>query len=126
MKHIRVLACSLGLAVLSCILSSCEAQSGQVQYKRWTVGKPILQARKQSAFDNVAVKDPSIVFYDGKYHLFYTGKRAEHTNNSVKYEIGTGYVSAETLEGLAAGRRYELTRILDTDIIAPQIFYFSS
>jgi len=110
--------------VLSCILSSCKAEIGQVNYKTWTVSKPILQARDKNAFDNVAVKDASIVYYNGKYHLFYTSKRAEDTDNGVKYEIGTGYVCAEILEGLAAAQRYELTKILDADIIAPQIFYF--
>jgi len=123
-KHETKLACSLVLVVLSCILSSCKPETAQVHYKTWTVSKPILQAGDKNAFDNVAVKDASIVYYNGKYHLFYTSKRAEHTDNGVKYQIGTGYVCAETLEGLAAAQRYELTEILDADIIAPQIFYF--
>ncbi len=87
---------------------------------KWKVSKPILKKGDVDAFDNVAVKDPSIVFYDGKYHVFYTSKNLKDN----KYGVGCGYVAAESFEKLADAKRYNLSEILDANIIAPQVFYF--
>lgn len=38
----------------------------------WT----ILFRSKAEPFDHFAVKDPTIVFANGKYHMFYTGANA--------------------------------------------------
>lgn len=105
-------------------LGSC-AGAGTVNYKKWTVSRPVFQAVSDGAFENVAVKDPSIVYYDGRYHLFYTGKRVDHTADGAKYRITTGYAAAPTLEGLNGAKRYNLSKIVDGVIIAPQIFYFA-
>lgn len=110
-----------GVALLG--LSSCKNEM-RVNYKHWTVSKPIFQAVEQGAFENVAVKDPSIVYYDGQYHLFYTGKRADETAEGPKYSITTGYVTAPTLEELNTAKRHNLSEIVGGNIIAPQIFYF--
>jgi predicted GH43/DUF377 family glycosyl hydrolase len=112
-----------GVALLG--LSSCK-NAVRVNYRYWTVSKPIFQAVEQGAFENVAVKDPSIVYYDGQYHLFYTGKRVDETAEGVTYSITTGYVAAPTLEELNTANRYNLSEIVGGNIIAPQIFYFSS
>ena len=90
----------------------------------WKVSKPILKKGGNKDFDNVAVKDPSIVFFDGKYHVFYTSKKETQTENGIVYGMGCGYVTAESLEKLADAKRYNLSEILDTNIIAPQVFYF--
>ncbi len=88
---------------------------------KWKVSKSILKKGDADAFDNVAVKDPSIVFYDGKYHVFYTSKNFKDN----KYGVGCGYVAAESLEKLADAKRYNLSGIIDSNIIAPQVFYFA-
>ncbi len=95
-----------------------------MNYKNWKVSKPILKKGGKEAFDNVAVKDPSIVFFDGKYHVFYTSKKETQTVKGVVFGMGCGYVTAESLEKLADAKRYNLSKILDTNIIAPQVFYF--
>ncbi|MEA1952178.1 MAG: non-reducing end alpha-L-arabinofuranosidase family hydrolase, partial [Planctomycetota bacterium] len=41
---------------------------GLFPYKRWTVGKPIFKAGAAGTFDDVSVKDPSIVRHDGNWH----------------------------------------------------------
>ena len=87
----------------------------------WKVTKPILKKSDKNAFDNIAVKDPSIVFYDNKYHVFYTGKN--YKNN--KFDVCCGYVVADSLEELANAKRYNFSEILDVNIIAPQVFYFA-
>ena len=47
------------------------------QYKKWTVSKSLFLPGKEGEFDDVAVKDPTIVFYNGKYHMFYTSKASK-------------------------------------------------
>ncbi len=114
----------LVLPIAALGLGSCGNEA-QVSYKDWNVSAPIFQAVDEGAFENVAVKDPSIVYYDGKYHLFYTGKRADKTEDGVNYSITTGYVSAPTLGELNAAKRHNLSEIVGGEIIAPQVFYFT-
>jgi len=98
---------------------------GVVDYEKWTVRGPVFQAVSEGAFENVAVKDPSIVYHDGKYHLFYTGKHVDQTKDGVKYSITTGYVAAPTLATLNSAKRYNLSELVGGSIIAPQVFYFA-
>jgi hypothetical protein len=112
------------MAVLSFTLLSCQKEAGQVQYHKWTVSTPILTKGTENSFDNVAVKDPSIVFYQGKYHLFYTGKSSKSIDGKARYDLDTGYVSAATLEGLKGAKRYNLRDIVGEIVIAPQVFFF--
>ncbi|MCD6288481.1 MAG: family 43 glycosylhydrolase, partial [Candidatus Hydrogenedentes bacterium] len=91
---------------------------GLFPYKRWTVGKPIFKAGPVGTFDDIAVKDPSIVRYGDNWHMFYTSK------SSGKFADGVGYVSAPTLAGLNRAKRYNLSALVGSEVIAPQIFYF--
>jgi len=99
-----------------------------VSFNRWYVSEPILEAGPANSFDEISVKDPSIVYYNGKYHLFYTGKATYETRDSLKYlsknGSGLGYVSASTLKDLAAAKRYDMGAITGSVIVAPQVFYF--
>jgi hypothetical protein len=90
--------------------------------RQWTVGETILKAGPKGSFDDVAVKDPSIVEHDGQWHLFYTSK---HGGDSKTRRTALGYVRASTLAGLAVAPRTEMESILGEAIIAPQVFYFS-
>ena len=83
----------------------------------WTVSSPILLPGEKGSFDEVSVKDPSVVYYSGKWHVFYTagGKAC------------TGYVSANTLKELQTAPRFELTQIRGKKsryACAPQVFFF--
>jgi hypothetical protein len=85
---------------------------------RWAISDPILVPGPEGLFDHVAVKDPSVVFFKGMWHVFYTARsKAEYT---------TGYVSAKTLEGLQSAARYELRVIRGKSRYgcAPQILYY--
>jgi hypothetical protein len=73
-------------------------------------------------FDDMAVKDPSIVYYNGNYHLFYTGR-----------DVGTGgnwrmgYASAVSLEGLNAAKRTYMSSLNGGSYFcAPQVFWFAA
>ena len=41
---------------------------------RWTAGPVLLAAGAAGTFDEVAVKDPSLVHHGGPWHLFYTAR----------------------------------------------------
>ena len=117
MKRIII---TISLLILPCYIWAGE----RIQYKKWTTSKPLFTARPDNPLYNVAVKDPSIVYYNGNYHLFYTAKSARETENGLKYEIGTAYTCAPTLDALNKAKRYSIDSIVDDCVVAPQIFYF--
>lgn len=72
------------------------------------------------SFDDLAVKDPSIVYSGGRYHLFYTG-RDKGTGGLWRM----GYANATTIAGLkTAGRTYMSALNAGSYFCAPQVFWF--
>jgi len=72
------------------------------------------------AFDDLAVKDPSIVYSGGKYHLFYTG-RDKGTGGLWRM----GYASATSIAGLkTASHTYMSALNAGSYFCAPQVFWF--
>ena len=72
------------------------------------------------AFDDLAVKDPSIIYSGGKYHLFYTG-RDKGTGGLWRM----GYASATSIANLkTATRTYMSALNAGSYFCAPQIFWF--
>ena len=84
----------------------------------WEIGDYIFSPGPTGAFDEIAVKDPSIVFYENKWHIFYTARS--------KNEYITGYVTAKDFKNLNAVSRKELKQIRGKTRYgcAPQVFYF--
>ncbi len=113
---------------LSLVSLSPKSLAGTFQYKKWFVTEPTLQAGASGAIDDVSVKDPTIVRYGGKFHLFYTSKASREATKKHKFlsknRSGIVYVAAETLEGLKDAKRHDLGKICQTVIVAPQVFYF--
>ena len=85
---------------------------------QWTISTPILRPGPQGSFDEVSVKDPSIVHFEGMWHLFYTARS--------KKEYSTGYVSAEKLTDLQSAQRHNLKMIRGKTPYgcAPQLLYY--
>lgn len=85
----------------------------------WELSPPLFSPGGHGTFDEVAVKDPSIVFWKGQWHLFYTARSKE--------EYTTGYVAASSWDELDQGRRQVLSQIRGKTRYgcAPQVFYFS-
>lgn len=83
----------------------------------WRTAGPIMLAR-EDAFDATAVKDPTIVQHENRWHLFYTAR------GHGQYSIG--YTAADSLEELGRGERYALGALVDSEhyAAAPQVFYF--
>ncbi|NQT16232.1 MAG: hypothetical protein HQ582_25970 [Planctomycetes bacterium] len=101
---------------------SSRKPGGLFPYKRWAAGKPIFKAGPAGTFDDVSVKDPSIVRHDGRWHVFYTSKPSRDARQFVD---GVGYVSAPTLAGLNRAKRHNINALVGDEVIAPQIFYFT-
>lgn len=73
-----------------------------------------------AAFDDLAVKDPSIVYSGGRYHLFYTGR-----DKDAGGLWRMGYASATSIANLrTAGRTYMSALNAGSYFCAPQVFWF--
>ncbi len=66
------------------------AGAGEPDEKKWILSNPLLYPGEKGSFDEVAVKDPSIVFYEGSWHLFFTARSAK------QYTIGHASVDKLT------------------------------
>ena len=83
---------------------------------RWSSSPPLLEPVDADGDQYYSVKDPSVVRYDGRWHVFFTirGKKRSH-------QIGT--VSFTSWEEANKAPRHTL-RISDGYFCAPQVFYF--
>jgi predicted GH43/DUF377 family glycosyl hydrolase len=72
-------------------------------------------------FDDLSVKDPSIVYSEGKYHLFYTAR------NKAVSGWQMGYVSASQISQLNMSTRNYMSALNGGSYFcAPEVFWFSS
>jgi len=72
------------------------------------------------AFDDLAVKDPSIIYNGGRYHMFYTGR---DKGSGGLWRMG--YTSATSIANLkTASRTYMSALNAGSYFCAPQIFWF--
>ncbi|MHC4756249.1 MAG: non-reducing end alpha-L-arabinofuranosidase family hydrolase [Planctomycetota bacterium] len=113
-----VACCFLAISLFGCNGRMCGADANW-RPQEWVQEKVVLEHGEQGSFDEVSVKDPTIVFYKGKWHVFYTARRKE--------QYGLGYVSAKTLEGLKTAKRHFLSQMRSVKseyAAAPQVFYF--
>ena len=71
------------------------------------------------SFDDISVKDPSIVYYGGKWHLFYTGRDANMWR--------MGYATASRIEDLKNAQHVLITSVnAGSYYCAPQVFWFEA
>lgn len=88
----------------------------------WHIDSRCFTDGPTGAFDDLAVKDPSIIFYNNKYHVFYTGRDKDANGN---WQMG--YVSAATISGLeTAERNYMSALNAGSYFCAPQVFWFEA
>ena len=98
------------LFILLVLITYCQfyVDRPELQYKKWVVSEPLLTKGPSGTFDDAAVKDPSIVYYKGKYHLFYTSKSTKSTRESLKY---VGNVPLFTTRDIETMKKELLTKI---------------
>ena len=82
----------------------------------WKVSSPLVSPLQREGDFTYSVKDPSIVRYDGRWHLFCTlrGKKRSHN---------VEYITFDDWGNTANAQRYYLP-ISDGYYCAPQVFYF--
>ena len=79
----------------------------------------VLSHGVDDTFDETAIKDPSIVYFENSWHIFYTAR------GKGRYSIG--YSSSPSLSQFVHAERHQLKLSVDISRIdcAPQIFYFT-
>ncbi len=115
----RRFSCIVLTACFWVSLARCATPGGDIGARSWMISDPILRPGPPGSFDEVAVKDPSVVFSGGQWHVFYTARS--------KTEYTTGYVAAEALADLNISPRHELKMIRGKSRYgcAPQILFYT-
>ncbi|MEM6646983.1 MAG: non-reducing end alpha-L-arabinofuranosidase family hydrolase, partial [Bacteroidota bacterium] len=83
----------------------------------WTAGDPIIRSDALPDADWIAMKDPSIVYYDGLYHTFFTVRDYERSHG-LAYLSFADFVEADASQAIMMPHH-------DGYAAAPQVFYFS-
>ncbi len=115
--NIRLVLASLILASAPCLHAADDAwQTGDF---RWRSSGPLIdvQTGQNAADPHVALKDPTVVFHDGRWHLFGTlRKQSGH--------VCMEYLSFSAWDQANAAPRREIS-FTDKYHCAPQVFYFT-
>jgi hypothetical protein len=82
----------------------------------WTLSPPYVAAPRRPADPVVSVKDPTVVFYEGKWHVFVTVRSAAPP-------VHIEYMSFDKWENADKAPRHVL-KWHDRYFCAPQVFYF--
>lgn len=83
----------------------------------WNSSPPLLAADPSAAEPEVAFKDPSVVRYDGRWHLF-------GTHRLVSGDVDMQYLSFDDWSEIGRAPRHRL-KFQDAYHCAPQVFYYS-
>ncbi len=83
---------------------------------RWTLGKPVFKPEVGAVDHCFSVKDPTVVRHEGRWHVFYTVRRAVRTHS-------IEYVSFTDWPDMASAERHVL-QCREGYFCAPQVFYF--
>ena len=105
------------LLQLACVLllfsSAGDVLSGRF---RWTASAPLIAPQDREGDHYFSIKDPSVVRYGGRWHVFCT-LRGTKRSHQIEYLSFASWPEANR------GRR-EILRLSDGYFCAPQVFYF--
>jgi hypothetical protein len=116
----------LALLFFSCVadvglcqqsLSEARGSALQTGEFRWNVGRPVLSPAIRPDDPCYSVKDPTVVRYDNRWHLFCT-IRSQKRSHQIEYLSFADWKQADQAQ------RHVLT-ITDGYFCAPQVFYFT-
>ncbi|MEJ2042212.1 MAG: non-reducing end alpha-L-arabinofuranosidase family hydrolase [Reinekea sp.] len=82
---------------------------------QWTSTDPLISPQNP---DWASIKDPTIVNYNGKYHMFAT------VFNSAKGSWGSVYSNFTDFSQAGSARQFDMTATATGGTVAPQVFYF--
>jgi len=83
---------------------------------RWVLSPPLLGPRDSEGDHYHSLKDPSVVRFDGRWHIFASVRGEVRTHQ-------TEYISFDRWENVAGARR-QMLHCRDRYFCAPQVFYF--
>jgi hypothetical protein len=83
----------------------------------WSVDERVIFHAQCNPYDYYAAKDPTIVYYEGKYLVYYTG-----ANQSGGWQMC--FTSASTIAELKTATRTYMSKIGESYFCAPELFYF--
>jgi hypothetical protein len=114
---IRFLLCCF-ISTLMATATSCEqiTNSSLQIPKRWEYSAPLIEPEQREMEPSHAQKDPSVVFFDGKWHVFMTVK--------LKGRSAIEYCSFENWDEANSSERTILSISSSDYYCAPQVFYF--
>jgi len=123
-RHLAVLVL-VALCVSCAVLCAAAAERPQRTHDgpfsaapiRWTVSKPLVGPVNHGGDLCYSVKDPTIVRYDGRWHLFCTIRSKRRTHQ-------IEYLSFAAWKDAARAKRHVLD-LTDGYYCAPQVFFFS-
>jgi len=114
---ILLATCIVVSLLVTVIVSNLSISAAANANPTWYVGERLIKHGQANPYDYYAAKDPTIVYAEGKYHVFYTG-----ANQSGGWQML--YTSATTLDGLKTAPRTFMNSINEGYFCAPQVFYF--
>src|SRR5262245_59217879 len=116
-RSLALLAPLVILALSFSPIRNGALKAAQTPKPIWFVDAPSPFRARAEPLDHCAVKDPTIVFSGGRYHMFYTGANASGGLQML-------YSSATTLEGFRTAAHTFLSRIGEAYFAAPQVLFF--
>jgi hypothetical protein len=111
----RFFLLNLGLAVVFCAESRPDPlKSGDF---KWNSSPPLISPEQDRADRCISVKDPSVVYHDGRWHVFAT-IRSEKRTHQIEY------LNFKKWEEANKASRHIL-KVSDGYFCAPEVFYFT-
>ncbi|MDP4179923.1 MAG: non-reducing end alpha-L-arabinofuranosidase family hydrolase [Bacillota bacterium] len=107
-----IMALVLVFSMLGSVLNAAANPSPS-----WTVDDAVVFHAQCKPYDYYAAKDPTIVYYNGKYLVYYTG-----ANQSGGWQMC--FTSAATIPELKNAPRTYMSKINESYFCAPELFYF--
>lgn len=113
-----VASLAFGLSTLAAAQARSDDPAGPLpQQFSWVLGAPVLTPFSPPDDERFSVKDPTVVRFEGKWHLFYTVRSRERSHQ-------IEYVTFERWEDADLAERHVLD-LSDGYYCAPQVFYFA-
>lgn len=109
----------LAILVTAFLVATAAATAATIDFAppaAWTLSPPLIAPVERPEDPCVSVKDPTVVFADGRWHVFMTIRSQIRTHQ-------TEYLSFEKWEDAAKAPRH-LLKVTDKYFCAPQVFYF--
>ncbi|NOX53805.1 MAG: hypothetical protein GXP27_05090 [Planctomycetes bacterium] len=112
----NVLILWLALIVLAAGHIGADAQERLFGEFQWRLGPPVLAPAVRPDDPCYSVKDPSVVFYEGRWHLFCT-IRSQKRSHQIEYVTFRDWSEARRA-------KHHILRLTDGYFCAPQVFYY--